>query len=97
MKRSMKRCKMRKGNGMLLREYLKEWTKEDLLNEARSYELKNCSRLKKDDLVDRIVEYLTTEGVRNINIRKVRTSGKCLCINTLYILRDRDLFQSGAS
>ena len=24
MKRSMKRCKMRKGNGMLLREYLKE-------------------------------------------------------------------------
>ena len=57
----MKRCKMRKGNGMLLREYLKEWTKEDLLNEARSYELKNCSRLKKDDLVDRIVEYLTTE------------------------------------
>ena len=61
MKRSMKRCKMRKGNGMLLREYLKEWTKEDLLNEARSYELKNCSRLKKDDLIDRIVEYLTTE------------------------------------
>ena len=54
MKRSMKRCKMRKGNGMLLREYLKEWTKEDLLNEARSYELKNCSRLKKDDLIDRI-------------------------------------------
>lgn len=52
MKRSMKRCKMRKGNGMLLREYLKEWTKEDLLNEARSYELKNCSRLKKDDLID---------------------------------------------
>ncbi len=46
---------------MLLREYLKEWTKEDLLNEARSYELKNCSRLKKDDLIDRIVEYLTTE------------------------------------
>lgn len=57
----MKRCKMRKGNGMLLREYLKEWTKEDLLNEARSYELKNCSRLKKDDLIDRIVEYLTTK------------------------------------
>ena len=51
----MKRCKMRKGNGMLLREYLKEWTKEDLLNEARSYELKNCSRLKKDDLIDRIL------------------------------------------
>lgn len=47
---------------MLLREYLKEWTKEDLLNEARSYELKNCSRLKKDDLINRIVEYLTTEG-----------------------------------
>ena len=46
---------------MLLRESLKEWTKEDLLNEARSYELKNCSRLKKDDLIDRIVEYLTTE------------------------------------
>lgn len=46
---------------MLLREYLKEWTKEDLLNEARSYELKNCSRLKKDDLIDRIVEYLTTK------------------------------------
>ena len=39
MKRSMKRCKMRKGNGMLLREYLKEWTKEDLLKKLRVKEL----------------------------------------------------------
>ena len=44
---------------MLLREYLKEWTKEDLLNEARSYELKNCSRLKKDDLIAVSYTHLT--------------------------------------
>ena len=31
---------------MLLREYLKEWTKEDLLNEARSYRVKELFRQK---------------------------------------------------
>ena len=66
---------------MLLREYLKEWTKEDLLNEARSYELKNCSRLKKDDLIDRIVEYLTTEeALRGYQRRtSLAVDGVCGC------------------
>ena len=62
---------------MLLREYLKEWTKEDLLNEARSYELKNCSRLKKDDLIDRIVEYLTTEEALRGRSEERRVGKEC--------------------
>ena len=69
---------------MLLREYLKEWTKEDLLNEARSYELKNCSRLKKDDLIDRIVEYLPSHR----KFLQKRLWMECSYINTyLEVLR----------
>lgn len=46
---------------MLLREYLEEYTKEQLLDQARSFELKKCSGLRKAALIDRIVEFFCTE------------------------------------
>lgn len=48
---------------MLLRENLKVSTKENLMNIARNFELKNCSRLKKDELIERLAEYFTTSDV----------------------------------
>ncbi|RGF98348.1 hypothetical protein DWY85_15255, partial [Ruminococcus sp. AF27-3] len=39
---------------MLLREYLTEYTKEELLDHARSFEIRKCSGLRKADLIDRI-------------------------------------------
>ena len=66
---------------MLLREYLKEWTKEDLLNEARSYELKKCSRLKKEELIDRIAEYFGTEET-------LRTRLSCLTKEQMALFRN---------
>lgn len=41
---------------MLLREYLTKYTKEELLDQARSFEIKKCSGLRKADLIDRIVD-----------------------------------------
>lgn len=41
---------------MLLREYLTKYTKEELLDQARSFEIKKCSELRKADLIDRIVD-----------------------------------------
>ena len=41
---------------MLLREYLTEYTKEELLDQARSFEIKKCSGLRKADLINRIVD-----------------------------------------
>ena len=46
---------------MLLREYLTEYTKEELLDQARSYEIRKCSGLRKADLIDRIVDNFCTE------------------------------------
>ena len=46
---------------MLLREHLEEYTKEELLDQARSFELKKCSRLRKAALIDRILECFCTE------------------------------------
>lgn len=48
---------------MLLRENLKVSTKENLMNIARNFELKNCSRLKKDELIERLAKYFTTDDV----------------------------------
>lgn len=48
-------------NDMLLREHLKEYTREQLLHQARSFELKKCSGLRKAALIDRIVECFCTE------------------------------------
>lgn len=51
---------------MLLREHLEEYTKEQLLDQARSFELKKCSGLRKTALIDRIVEcFCTEEMLRN--------------------------------
>lgn len=41
---------------MLLREYLTKYTKEELSDQARSFEIKKCSGLRKADLIDRIVD-----------------------------------------
>ena len=41
---------------MFLREYLTKYTKEELLDQARSFEIKKCSGLRKADLIDRIVD-----------------------------------------
>lgn len=41
---------------MFLREYLTKYTKEELLDQARSFEIKKCSGLRKADLINRIVD-----------------------------------------
>ena len=46
---------------MLLREYLTKYTKEELLDQARSFEIRKCSGLRKADLIDRIVDNFCTE------------------------------------
>lgn len=48
---------------MLLREYLTEYTKEELLDQARSFEIRKCSGLRKADLIDRIVDTFCTEEI----------------------------------
>ena len=44
------------GNYMLLKEHLEEYTKEQLLEQARSFELRKCSGLRKAALIERILE-----------------------------------------
>lgn len=46
---------------MLLREHLEEYTKEQLLEQARSFELRKCSGLRKAALIERILECFCTE------------------------------------
>lgn len=46
---------------MLLREHLEEYTREQLLDQARSFELRKCSGLRKAALIDRIMECFCTE------------------------------------
>lgn len=46
---------------MLLREHLEEYTREQLLDQARNFELSKCSRLRKAALIDRILECFCTE------------------------------------
>lgn len=46
---------------MLLREHLEEYTREQLLDQARSFELRKCSKLRKVELIDRILECFCTE------------------------------------
>lgn len=46
---------------MLLREYLEEYTRQELLDQARSLEIKKCSGLRKAALIDRIMECFCTE------------------------------------
>lgn len=53
---------------MLLREYLTEYTKEELLDQARSFEIRKCSGLRKADLIDRIVDTFCTEEMLRIRL-----------------------------
>lgn len=46
---------------MLLKERLKKYKRQQLLDYARDLELKKCSRLRKDDLIKLIVECFCTE------------------------------------
>ena len=46
---------------MLLREYLTTYTREELLEHARSFEIRKCSKLRKADLIDRIVDTFCAE------------------------------------
>lgn len=48
-------------NYMLLREHLEGYTREQLLGQARSFELRKCSGLRKAALIDRILECFCTE------------------------------------
>lgn len=46
---------------MLLREHLEKYTKEQLLDQARCFEMKKCSGLRKAALIERITECFCTE------------------------------------
>ena len=46
---------------MQLREKLAESTRQELLDQARSFELSKCSGLRKDQLIDRIATYFCSE------------------------------------
>ena len=48
---------------MLLREHLEEYTKEQLLDQARSFELRKCSGLRKAALIERVFECFCTENM----------------------------------
>lgn len=48
---------------MLLREHLEEYTKEQLLEQARSFELRKCSGLRKAALIERILECFCAENM----------------------------------
>ena len=65
---------------MLLQEHLEEYTREQLLKQARLLELKGCSKLRKADLIDRIVKSFCTEEV-------LRTRIACLTKEQMDIFR----------
>lgn len=65
---------------MLLQEHLEEYTREQLLEQARLLELKGCSKLRKADLIDRIVKSFCTEEV-------LRTRIACLTKEQIDIFR----------
>ena len=51
---------------MLLKERLSEYTKDNLLDQARSFEIRGCSGLRKAELIDKIVkEFCTEEMLRS--------------------------------
>ena len=51
----------KEGDKMQLREKLAESTRQELLDQARSFELSKCSGLKKDQLIDRIMTCFCSE------------------------------------
>lgn len=70
-----------KGIYMLLREHLAHFTKEELLDQARSFELRKCSRLRKAELIDRIVETFCT-------VDMLRTRLSCLTKEQMKLFRE---------
>lgn len=48
---------------MLLREHLEEYKKDQLLQEARSFEISKCSGLRKAELIERIMEVFCSEDM----------------------------------
>ena len=48
---------------MLLRKHLEEYTKEQLLDQARSFELRKCTGLRKAAVIDRILECFCSEDM----------------------------------
>lgn len=65
---------------MLLREHIEEYTREELLDMARRFELRKCSRLRKAELVDRILECFCTEEI-------LRSRMTCLTKEQLSLFR----------
>lgn len=65
---------------MLLREYLEEYTREQLLDQARRFELRKCSGLRKAALIDRIVGCFCTEEM-------LRTRLTCLTKEQMVLFR----------
>ena len=53
---------------MLLREHLEEYTREQLLDGARNFEIKKYSKLRKAELIDRILECFCTEEMLRIRL-----------------------------
>ena len=72
---------------MLLREYLTEYTKEELLDQARSFEIRKCSGLRKADLIDRIVDNFCTEEMLRSRLEKNRWTyfGKLVFLLQLFL------------
>lgn len=66
---------------MLLREHLEEYTREQLLEQARSFELTKCSGLRKAALIDRIIECFCTEEM-------LRTRLTCLTKEQMTLFRE---------
>lgn len=65
---------------MLLKEHLADYTKEKLLDQARSFELRKCSGLRKADLIDKITENFCTEEM-------MRTRLTCLTKEQMELFR----------
>lgn len=70
-----------KGTYMLLREHLADFTKEELLDQARSFEIRKCSGLRKAELIDRIVENFCTADM-------LRTRLSCLTKEQMKLFRE---------
>ena len=75
---------------MLLREYLTEYTKEELLDQARSFEIRKCSGLRKADLIDRIVDNFCTEEM-------LRSRLACLTKEQMDLFRKACIFPTVVS
>ena len=75
---------------MLLREYLTEYTKEELLDQARSFEIRKCSGLRKADLIDRIVDTFCSEEM-------LRSRLACLTKEQMDLFRKACIFPTVVS